>query len=84
MKSTTKHKSDTKKRIYVTLPARHADILMSLSETDQVPFTTKAAELLQISLEEQEDQLLSLWAEKRHEAHEQDGEMYDFSHWDRV
>ena len=55
----------TKKRINVTIPSDIEEILKILSKRDEVPQATKAAELLRLAIEIEEDDVFNQIAEKR-------------------
>lgn len=54
-----------KKRVNITLKQKYAEMLDDLSRYEQVPSASKAAELLEQALEEQEDRLWAELAESR-------------------
>jgi predicted DNA-binding protein len=54
-----------KKRLNITLPKEARVYLKKLAMVDQVPEATKAAELLQMALEIQEDAYFSTVADER-------------------
>ncbi|MEK7555919.1 MAG: hypothetical protein AAB523_01365 [Patescibacteria group bacterium] len=47
-----------KKRVNISIPKSTEDILIKLAKRDQVPQATKAAELLRLAIEIEEDQVL--------------------------
>ena len=55
----------TKKRINISIPKTVERALELVAERDQVPQATKAADLLQLALELEEDQLWDKVAKKR-------------------
>ena len=55
----------TKKRLNVTLSPEAELLVSQLATRDQVPVATKARELLELSLELVEDQVLTTLAEER-------------------
>lgn len=55
----------TKKRINISIGSDIEEMLVRASLRDSVPQATKAAELLRIALEIEEDQIWALFAEKR-------------------
>lgn len=55
----------TKKRVNISLPEFTEDILFKLAKRDEVPEATKAAELIRIAIELEEDQVLDIIASKR-------------------
>jgi len=55
----------TKKRLNITLSDELAELIKLLSERDNVPLATKAAELLKKAVEEEEDEVLAMMAEER-------------------
>lgn len=57
--------STTKKRVNVSLSAPIENILAKLAKRDEVPQATKAAELIRLALETEEDQVFDLIASKR-------------------
>ena len=56
----------TKKRINVTLPSDLEEALSAVAQRDGVPEATKAAELLRLALEIDEDMLLEKVASDRY------------------
>jgi len=57
--------STTKKRINISIPKTVERVLGLAAQRDQVPQATKAAHLLQLALELEEDQLWDQVAKKR-------------------
>lgn len=57
--------STTKKRVNISLSAPFENILAMLAKRDEVPQATKAAELIRLALEMEEDQVFDLIASKR-------------------
>lgn len=57
--------STTKKRVNISLSAPFENILAMLAKRDDVPQATKAAELIRLALETEEDQVFDLIALKR-------------------
>ena len=55
----------TKKRVNVSLSATLESILAKLAKRDQVPQATKAAELIRIGVEIEEDELFDIIASER-------------------
>ena len=55
----------TKKRVNVSLAAPLESILAKLAKRDQVPKATKAAELIRIGVEIEEDEYLDIIASER-------------------
>lgn len=54
-----------KRRVNISLPAPIENILAMLAKRDEVPQATKAAELIRIAIELEEDQVLDATASKR-------------------
>lgn len=59
--------STLKKRVSISLSAPVEDILAKLARRDEVPQATKAAELIRMAIEMEEDQFFDLIASKRDE-----------------
>lgn len=57
--------STTKKRVNISLSSALEDILAKLAKRDQVPQATKAAELIRVAIELEEDQFFDLMASER-------------------
>jgi len=57
--------SITKKRVNISISKELDDILMKLSKRDQMPQATKAAELIRLAVEMEEDFALDTVASKR-------------------
>lgn len=55
----------TKKRIYISLPKDTERALSKLAERDRMPQATKAARLIEIALETEEDRIWDAIAHKR-------------------
>ncbi len=55
-----------KKRLNITLSEKMNELLEILSSKDNIPMATKAVNLLQQSIDQEEDRLWSDLAEKRH------------------
>jgi len=55
----------TKKRVNVSLSAPLESILVKLAKRDQVPQATKAAELIRIGVEIEEDEIFDIIASER-------------------
>jgi len=55
----------TKKRVNVSLSATLESILAKLAKRDQVPQATKAAELIRIGVEIEEDEIFDIIASER-------------------
>lgn len=55
----------TKKRVNISLSSELEKVLTKISERDEVPQATKAAELIRIAIEIEEDQVLDVIASKR-------------------
>jgi len=55
----------TKKRINITLPPAEEEAISKLAKRDQVPEATKAAQLLRLALEIEEDEVWDQIATKR-------------------
>ena len=58
LKKEANKKNQDKKRFHVSLSQEEQEILILLSQKDNVPMATKAAELLKESLELHEDEVL--------------------------
>ena len=57
--------STTKRRLNISLSKEVDEAITALAKRDQVPAATKISQLLQLSLAQEEDQLLSELAEAR-------------------
>ena len=57
--------STTKRRLNISLSKEVDEAITALAKRDQVPAATKISQLLQLSLTQEEDQLLSELAEAR-------------------
>jgi len=57
--------STTKRRLNISLSKEVDEAITALAKRDQVPASTKISQLLQLSLTQEEDQLLSELAEAR-------------------
>jgi len=57
--------STTKRRLNISLSKEVDEAITAIAKRDQVPAATKISELLQLSLRQEEDQLLSDLAEAR-------------------
>src|SRR3989344_8019711 len=55
----------SKKRVNISIPKSTEDILSKLAKRDQVPQATKAAELLHLAIEFEEDRVLDAIASTR-------------------
>lgn len=55
----------TKTRMNISLPEEVSDALIKIARRDRVPRATKAARLLEVALEMEEDQAWDVIAEKR-------------------